>query len=69
MQYVRCSTNLKEKAMEDLDFELDPELRDVFAALAMLGYIAYGEQSEYSVPKWAYQMADAMLEYRNATDK
>lgn len=48
--------------------DTEAELRDIFAAMAMLGLI---QQSNPPVPKWvaaqAYKYADALLEIREET--
>ena len=44
-------------------FEDGMTLRDYFAAKAMLGFITVEVQQE-RIAKWAYEIADAMLEAR-----
>jgi len=52
--------------MKHHNYDDQAELRDIFAAMAMLGLM---QQSNPPVPKWvanqAYKYADAMLEQRN----
>jgi hypothetical protein len=47
--------------MTDQDKEM---LRDVFAGLAMCGWIINGDHSKESIPQLAYAMADEMMEAR-----
>ena len=44
-------------------YEHGMTLRDYFAAKAMLGFITVEVQQE-RIAKWAYEIADAMLEVR-----
>ena len=39
-------------------------LRDIFAGLAMNGWIINGDYSKEEIPQMAYIMADAMMEAR-----
>ena len=46
------------------------DLRDYFAAMALLGLIAGGEAvNEYSTARVAYGFANAMMEVRNETNE
>lgn len=46
--------------------EYEETLRDLFAALAMLGELVTAESvDKKECASWAYRMADAMLEARN----
>jgi hypothetical protein len=47
--------------MTDQDKEM---LRDVFAGLAMCGWIINGDFDKESIPQLAYAMADEMMESR-----
>jgi hypothetical protein len=49
--------------MTDQDKEM---LRDVFAGLAMCGWIISGDYPNEQIPNIAYAMADEMIEARNA---
>jgi hypothetical protein len=42
----------------------DLEVRDLFAMLAMAGWIMNGDYSAEEIPRISYAMADAMLEAR-----
>ena len=62
-----------EHQYEEIFLELKPmlekasnqdSLRDYFAALAMQGAVADGGEDPYGVARFAYEVADAMLETR-----
>jgi hypothetical protein len=44
-------------------------LRDIFAGLAMNGWIINGDYSKEEIPQIAYVMADAMMEAREKGDE
>ena len=48
--------------MTDQDTEM---LKDIFAGLAMCGYIINGDYSKEEIPHLAYAMANEMMETRN----
>ena len=44
----------------------DEDLRDCFAMFAMLGWAMNGDYTKEEIPRLSYDLADAMLEARNA---
>lgn len=42
----------------------DLEVRDLYAMMAMTGWIMNGDYSAEEIPRIAYNMADAMMEAR-----
>lgn len=52
----------------------EQDLRDCFAMFAMMGFVNNGAKldrdvSETKIAGWSYDMADAMLEARKATEE
>jgi hypothetical protein len=44
----------------------EEDLRDCFAMFAMTGWLMNGDYTKEEIPRLSYDMADAMLEARNA---
>jgi hypothetical protein len=44
----------------------EKDLRDCFAMFAMTGWLMNGDYTKEEIPRLSYDMADAMLEARNA---
>lgn len=47
----------------------DEDLRDCFAMFAMLGWTMNGDYTKEEIPRLSYDLAEAMLEARNAEPK
>ena len=47
----------------------EEDLRDCFAMFAMLGWAMNGDYTKEEIPRLSYDLADAMLEVRNAEPK
>lgn len=52
--------------MTDQDKEM---LRDIFAGLAMCGWVMNGDYSKEEIPNMAYAMADEMMEARKPKEE